>query len=256
MFVTAALGRPAQGARAPLQRHRPAFGRSRVDDPDAHRRLLLRHPLGAQAVPGGRAAPGLSLVLQARPRRRGPAPLDVLGEPAGPLPRERCPAPHLRARRVGGDGHWASSRARASPSTPACSRPTPAAITARRRTSSTGPTSSASAAPSPSILRRSTRRAEPNPDRKAPKVISPSDPCFGLDGQGQQARAVRLWAQLSDRHRERGHRRCRGDAGTHLRRGRGDADDDRAHRSAASISSRSGLPPTPPTARARSSAGW
>ena len=68
-------------------------------------------------------------------------------------------------------------------------------------------------------------------DRKAPKVISPSDPCIGLDSQGQQARAVRLWAQLPDRHRERRHRRCRGDAGAHLRRGRRDQDDDRPHRS-------------------------
>ena len=41
-------------------------------------------------------------------------------------------------------------------------------------------------------------------------------PVLGLDGEGQQARAVRLRAQLPDRHRERSHRRCRGDAGAHL----------------------------------------
>jgi transposase len=37
-----------------------------------------------------------------------------------------------------------------------------------------------------------------------------------LDGEGQQARAVRLWAQLSHRHRERRHRRCRGHSGAYL----------------------------------------
>ena len=54
---------------------------------------------------------------------------------------------------------------------------------------------------------------------------------IGLDRQGQQARAVRLWAQLPDRHRERRHRRRRGDAGPDLRRGRGHQDDARPHRS-------------------------
>jgi transposase len=39
---------------------------------------------------------------------------------------------------------------------------------------------------------------------------------LGLDGEGQQARAVRLWAQLSDRHRERGDRRCGGYSRPHL----------------------------------------
>ena len=39
---------------------------------------------------------------------------------------------------------------------------------------------------------------------------------LGVDGQGQQACAVRLRAQLPDRHRERGHRRCGADAGPHL----------------------------------------
>ena len=35
-------------------------------------------------------------------------------------------------------------------------------------------------------------------------------------GESQQARAVRVWAQLSYRRRARDHCRCRGDAGTHL----------------------------------------
>ena len=55
-------------------------------------------------MPGSRAASGLPLVLPARSRRQGSAPLDVLGEPAGPLPRERSLPPHLRARREGVHG--------------------------------------------------------------------------------------------------------------------------------------------------------
>ena len=53
-------------------------------------------------------------------------------------------------------------------------------------------------------------------ERQPPKVISPSDPQIGMDGQGQQASAVRLWAKLPHRHRERSDRRCRSDAGSHL----------------------------------------
>ena len=55
---------------AVLQRDGPAFDRSGADDPDADRRLLLRHPLGAAAVRGGPSQPGLPLVLPARARRR------------------------------------------------------------------------------------------------------------------------------------------------------------------------------------------
>ncbi len=39
---------------------------------------------------------------------------------------------------------------------------------------------------------------DPHANRKLPKVISPVDPCC-LDSEGQQARAVRLRAQLPDR---------------------------------------------------------
>jgi transposase len=52
------------------------------------------------------------------------------------------------------------------------------------------------------------------PDRKSPKVIS-AFRSF-LDGESQQARAVRVWAELPYRRRARDHCRCRGDAGTHL----------------------------------------
>ena len=52
--------------RAVLQLDRASFGRSGADDPDADRRLLLRHPLGAPAVRGGASESGLSLVLPAR----------------------------------------------------------------------------------------------------------------------------------------------------------------------------------------------
>ena len=78
---------------------------------------------------------------------------------------------------------------------------------------------------------------------------------FGLDSEGQQARAVRLRAELSDRHRERGDRRCRGDAGSHLRRGSGDQDDDRAHRTTARSEARTPRWPIRPTEPASSLAG-
>ena len=43
--VTRVLAGPAREAGALLQRDRPAFDRSRADDPDADCGLLLRHPL-------------------------------------------------------------------------------------------------------------------------------------------------------------------------------------------------------------------
>lgn len=49
---------------------------------------------------------------------------------------------------------------------------------------------------------------------------------IGVDGESQQTRAVRLWSQLSDRCRTCCYRRCGGDAGADLRRGRGNQDDD------------------------------
>jgi hypothetical protein len=57
---------------------------------------------------------------------------------------------------------------------------------------------------------------DPNADRKPPKVISPVDPCSAWTRKSQQARPVRLRAQLPDRHRVRGNRRRGGHAGPHL----------------------------------------
>src|SRR5881392_610863 len=57
-------------------------------------------------------------------------------------------------------------------------------------------------------------------DRSARPQVAEGDIAFrsvvGVDGESQQARAVRVWAQLSYRRRARDHCRCRGDAGTHL----------------------------------------
>ena len=61
----------------------------------------------------------------------------------------------------GGRWPWASSRVRASRLMPACSKPMPAATTARRRKSWTGPRSSARPAPSPSTLPLSTKPPSP-----------------------------------------------------------------------------------------------
>ena len=46
VFVTAALA----DLHKELKAHYSDLDRSRVDDPDAYRRLLLRRPLGAQAL--------------------------------------------------------------------------------------------------------------------------------------------------------------------------------------------------------------
>jgi transposase len=67
VIVTAALA----DLHKELDPHYSAIGRPSID-PElmlrmAHRRLLLRHPLRAPAHTGGRAAPRLPLVLQARP---------------------------------------------------------------------------------------------------------------------------------------------------------------------------------------------
>ena len=45
VFVTGVLADLHQQLEAFLQRHRPPFDRSGIDDPDAHCRILLRHPL-------------------------------------------------------------------------------------------------------------------------------------------------------------------------------------------------------------------
>ena len=67
------------------------------------------------------------------------------------------------------------SRAKALPSMPVSWRPTPAAITARRPTRSTGRCRSGRRGRWRSSCQRSTTN-DPDPDRKPPKVISPSDP--------------------------------------------------------------------------------
>ena len=56
----------------------------------------------------------------------------------------------------------------------------------------------------------------PKPDQQAAEGDLAFRSVIGVDGQSQQARAVRIWAQLSYRRRARDHCRCRGDAGTHL----------------------------------------
>lgn len=58
------------------------------DGPHADRGLLLWHSLGAPVVRGGASELGVSLVLPAGAGGRGPRSLDVLEEPARPVPGE------------------------------------------------------------------------------------------------------------------------------------------------------------------------
>ena len=90
------LGGIREHLRPYLQRDGAALDRSGADDPDADHRLLHGHPLRAAAVRGGASQPGLSLVLPARARGRGARPLDLLQEPAWPVPRQRPAAPAVR----------------------------------------------------------------------------------------------------------------------------------------------------------------
>jgi transposase len=57
---------------------------------------------------------------------------------------------------------------------------------------------------------------EPNPDRKQPKVISPSDPGSAWTAKANKRVTVRLRAELPDRCRKRRHCRRRSDAGAHI----------------------------------------
>ena len=59
-------------------------------------RLLLRHPFGAAAVRRGSSQSGLPVVLPARARWPSAGSLDLLQEPARPLPPERSVAVRLR----------------------------------------------------------------------------------------------------------------------------------------------------------------
>jgi hypothetical protein len=65
---------PAQRTRAALLRHRRPSVDSELMVPNAHHGILLRHPLGTQALPGGEASPHRApLALQSRPRRWCPS---------------------------------------------------------------------------------------------------------------------------------------------------------------------------------------
>jgi hypothetical protein len=97
VFVTVAL----EGLHKELEPHYSeigaSVGRPRTHDPNAHHRLLLGHPLGTQTDPGSGVPSGVSMVLQIGSGCSDPASLDLLRQPVRPLPRERCPAPYLRA---------------------------------------------------------------------------------------------------------------------------------------------------------------
>src|ERR1700733_5056911 len=76
-------GSDASGA--VLQRDGSPFDRSRADDADADRRLLLWHSPGTSAVRGGSPQAGVPLVLSIRARRRRSRSFDLLQEPPRPV---------------------------------------------------------------------------------------------------------------------------------------------------------------------------
>lgn len=88
-------------ARGHLARRHGALGRpfrsSRADGPHAAGGPPVRRPLGAPLVRGGRAQPGLSLVLPPGAGRSGAGPFHLRQEPARALPRRRPDARGVRA---------------------------------------------------------------------------------------------------------------------------------------------------------------
>jgi hypothetical protein len=122
-----------QTPRPVLQPHRPSLDRPGADGADAAGRLLLRHSLGASTVRGSAPQPRVSLVLPPRPRGCGAGSLELLEEPARPVPRQRCVPSALRDGRRALHHRRAWSAARASRSTRASSAPMRTAAAACRR---------------------------------------------------------------------------------------------------------------------------
>ena len=69
--------------RTTARRDGAALDRSGADDPDADRRLLLRHSVGAAPLRRGPSEPRVPVVLSARSGRSGAGPLHLLQEPPG-----------------------------------------------------------------------------------------------------------------------------------------------------------------------------
>lgn len=67
---------------------RPPFDRPGVDDPDVDRRLRVRHPIGATALPGGSSQPRVSVVLRLGLGRSDPRSLGLLTRAQRALSRE------------------------------------------------------------------------------------------------------------------------------------------------------------------------
>jgi hypothetical protein len=88
VFVTPVLGE----VREQLKSYYSEIGRPSVDPELMIRMLIVGYCYGLRSerrlAPGSRVASGVSMVLPARSRRQGPAPLDIFGEPAPPVPGE------------------------------------------------------------------------------------------------------------------------------------------------------------------------
>jgi hypothetical protein len=150
------------------------------------------------------------------PRRQDSASLDVLREPAGRFPRERRSASHLRAccfaakamGLVKGEGFAVDASVME-------------ANASRYHGKAPGELDWSGAHRQKRAVAEyfeaSKRRRRQGTKRTTKMRAAGYHRPVCLDGQGQQACTLRLRPQLPDRHRARGHRRCRGNAGTHLR---------------------------------------
>src|SRR5882757_8185842 len=75
---------------------RPSFDRPGADDPDVDRRLRVRHPVGATALPGGSSQPRVSVVLRLGLGRSDPRSLRLLTCTQRALSRQRYLSLRLR----------------------------------------------------------------------------------------------------------------------------------------------------------------
>ncbi len=161
----------------------------------------------------------------------GPGPFDLLQEPARPLPRQRPAPPRLRGDGAplhrGGAGRRRGLRGRRQPDRGGREQ------AALDRPQGLGPGRRIDPDAAPRAVREYLAvlddAAFGAASQVEPKFISPADPAAQWTGAHEGARLLRLCDQLPDRHRQRHHRRRRGDARHPPGRGRRRAHHDRPH---------------------------
>ena len=186
-----------------------AFDRSRADDADADRRLLLRYSFRTSAVRRGTPQSGLSLVLPSWARRRRARSFDIFQEPPRPVSRERSASQTVRdgGRALHKEGivGWEAFGVDASMIVADAHRRRGVA-----KVEDLDPTSSRAVAEYLSVL---DDAAFGGATAVEPKVISPTDPAARYTASANSVAGVRLFRQLPHRSEACGDHGRRGDDG-------------------------------------------